>query len=211
MKILALEFSTSQRSVAVLAADADARVVARAEVADSTPGHSMRPLGMVERALKEAGISRNEIECIAVGVGPGSYTGIRVAISIAQGWQLATNLQLCAVSSVECVAQRAVASGMTGRFSVVVDAQRGEFYIAEYESDGASVREVSTLKIDSTEEIRSRLGRGEVFIGPDIARSIPEARPIFHPRKRSRTLRSRGGSLFPEKNSNRSTCVNRSS
>ena len=45
---------------------------------------------MIEEALREAGLEREQIEVLAVGLGPGSYTGIRVALSLAQGWQLAS-------------------------------------------------------------------------------------------------------------------------
>jgi len=52
-------------------------------------GQDVPPLRLVERALAEAKVERGQIECVAVGLGPGSYTGIRGAIALAQGWQLA--------------------------------------------------------------------------------------------------------------------------
>ena len=52
---------------------------------------------MIESALAEAKIEREQIEVIAVGLGPGSYTGIRAAISVAQGWQLARGVKLLGV------------------------------------------------------------------------------------------------------------------
>ena len=70
---------------------------------------------------------------IAVGLGPGSYTGIRVAISMAQGWQLARGVKLLGVSSAECLAAQAQAEKIFGRVNVVIDAQRNEFYLATYE------------------------------------------------------------------------------
>ena len=83
--------------------------------------------------LREAGLEREQIEVIAVGLGPGSYTGIRVAISIAQGWQLARGVKLLGVSSAECLAAQAQAEKIFGRVNVVIDAQRNEFYLAAYE------------------------------------------------------------------------------
>ena len=89
MKLLALEFSSSQRSVAVLNATPSGTTCF--EVVETG---GLGPLGMIEQALSNAGVEREQIECIAIGLGPGSYTGIRAAIALAQGWQLASGVKL---------------------------------------------------------------------------------------------------------------------
>src|ERR1700733_5021068 len=124
MTILALEFSSPQRSVAVAR---DGNVFSEAV---ETGGHGTNAFGMIEKVLSEAKIERDEIEVIAAGLGPGSYTGIRAAIAIAQGWQLAREIKLLGISSVEAIAAQAQVDKKFGRVSVVVDAQRGEFYLA---------------------------------------------------------------------------------
>jgi len=96
MKILALEFSSSQRSVAVVQPGEFHEAVG-----------SNEPFAMIEDALREAKCEREQIDCIAVGIGPGSYTGIRSAISIAQGWQLARSIKILGISSTECLAAQA--------------------------------------------------------------------------------------------------------
>ena len=93
MKMLALEFSSAQRSVAVVVADADGRPLTTSEVVETATGHTMKPFAMIEEALRSAGVERERIEVIVVGLGPGSYTGIRAAIALAQGWQLATGVK----------------------------------------------------------------------------------------------------------------------
>jgi len=103
MTILALEFSSSQRSVAVARAG-----VVLAETTE-TGERGTNAFGMVETVLAAAKIGRGEVECIAVGLGPGSYTGIRVALSIAQGWQLASGVKLLGIGSVECLVAQAQA------------------------------------------------------------------------------------------------------
>src|SRR6185295_9862408 len=133
MKILALEFSSPQRSVAVI----DGSAVSLSEVFESLPGKTMKPLSMVEEALRKAGLERERIECVAVGLGPGSYTGVRVAIALAQGWQLARDTKLLGISSAECIAAQAQADGFSGKACIVIDAQRDEFYIAVYEVGAA--------------------------------------------------------------------------
>ena len=104
MTILALEFSSPQRSVAVWRADGAGR---RAEGGRNRRTARTNAFGMIEKVLAEAKIEREQIEVIAVGLGPGSYTGIRAAISVAQGWQLATRRKLLGVSSAECLAAQA--------------------------------------------------------------------------------------------------------
>jgi len=122
MTILALEFSSPQRSVAVLRAG---DTVAATEVIESG-GNGTHAFAMIESALREAKLEREQIEVIAVGLGPGSYTGIRVALSVAQGWQLARGVKLAGIGSAECLAERARAEKIFGRVNVVIDAQRNE-------------------------------------------------------------------------------------
>src|SRR5436309_7260148 len=132
MKILALEFSSPQRSVAVVQGPTEARPLSLSEVIE-TGGRGSNVLGMIAEALREAQIEREQVECLAIGIGPGSYTGIRCAIALAQGWQLACRpgrLRLLGVSSVECLAAQAQADGLSGRINVMINAQRAEFYLA---------------------------------------------------------------------------------
>ena len=73
----------------------------------ATGAGATRALAMVAAALREAGLEREQIECLAIGLGPGSYAGVRAAISLAQGWQLALGVKLLGVRSVEAVAAQA--------------------------------------------------------------------------------------------------------
>lgn len=174
MKILAIDFSSPQRSAAVLSDDATAH-----EAMDSSPGRDMKPLALIESALRQAGLEREAIECIAVGIGPGSYAGIRVAISLAQGWQLATGVKLLDISSVDCIAAQAAADGVCGKFSVAIDALRNEFYLAGYESSNGIAKETTPLKLAPLAEAQERERSGELLIGPEATRWFPGGRIIF--------------------------------
>ena len=101
MTILALEFSSSQRSVALAR---NGEVLA---AVSETGERGTNAFGMIEAVLASAGLGRAEIDCLAVGLGPGSYTGIRVALAIAQGWQLATGVKLLGLGSVDCLVAQA--------------------------------------------------------------------------------------------------------
>jgi len=175
MKILALDFSSPQRSVAVMNPGAGAV----AEVLDTSHRHTMKPFAMIESALQQAGLEREQIEGIAVGLGPGSYTGIRAAIALAQGWQLARGVKLIGVSSAECVVAQAQADGLTGRCSVVIDAQRGEYYLAEYEITNDGVQEVAALRLASFDSVQEREQAGDILIGPEVQGRFPRGRIVF--------------------------------
>jgi len=173
MTILALEFSSSQRSVALARGG---RVLAEAS---ETGGRETDAFGMIEKVLAAANIGRAEIECLAVGLGPGSYTGIRVALSIAQGWQLATDLKLLGIGSAECLAAQAQAGKMFGRVNVVIDAQRGEFYLATFEISADALKEIGILKIVSASEIEARVSAGEILVGPEVTSRFSSGKDLF--------------------------------
>ncbi len=175
MMILALDFSSPQRSVAALRAGG---ATAAAEVIESG-GNATNAFAMIESALREAKLEREQIEGIAVGLGPGSYTGIRVALSMAQGWQLARGVRLAGIGSAECLAEQARAENLFGRVNVVIDAQRNEIYLAGYEVSAAGCQEIEPLKILPESEIKLRLNKGGIFIGPEATRWFPDGRILF--------------------------------
>ena len=163
MTILALEFSSLQRSVAVARPGSGSAVH---EIIESG-GSGTNAFGMIERVLGEAKVEREQIDLIAVGLGPGSYTGIRVAISLAQGWQLARGAHTIGVSSVAAIAAQVRIEWLFGRVHIVVDAQRQEFYLATYEINETSATEIAPLKILPRAEVQRRTEKGEIVVGPD--------------------------------------------
>jgi tRNA threonylcarbamoyl adenosine modification protein YeaZ len=134
---------------------------------------------MAEEALRKAQVEREEIECVAVGIGPGSYTGIRGAIALAQGWQLGRGVGLLGISSAECVAAQGHAEGLLGRVDVVIDAQRLEFYLAGYDLSPGGWRETEPLRLATLAEVRERQRAGGRLIGPEANRWFPGGRVIF--------------------------------
>jgi tRNA threonylcarbamoyladenosine biosynthesis protein TsaB len=179
MTILALEFSSGQRSVAVVRQRAGDASFGVSEVVETGAGGTTGAFAMIESALHEAQLEREQIEALAVGLGPGSYTGIRVALAIAQGWQLAGGVKLLGVSSAECLAAQAQADKMSGRVNVVIDAQRNEFYLAACEISADGRREIEPLRILPRAEVESRAGAKEILIGPEVTRWFPNGRTVF--------------------------------
>ena len=193
MTILTLEFSSAQRSVAVLdlregspspLPKRDGALTERcppAKMAEAieTGAGGTRAFEMIESVLREAGLAREQIEVIAVGLGPGSYTGIRVALSIAQGWQLARGVKLLGVSSAECLVAQAQAEKIFGRVNVVIDAQRNEFYLAVYEISSRGWKEIEPLRITALAGMQTQSHAGEIPVGPEVTRWLPKGKILF--------------------------------
>lgn len=173
MKILALEFASVRRSVAVVE---DGQVRGRAE---ESSGRATHAFALIERALAEAEWEREAIEAIAVGQGPGSYTGIRLAISVAQGWQAARGVKTLGVSTVECLAAQAHDEGMRGRVALLIDAQRGEYYFTAFEVGAEGYRFVEPLRIVGQGEIPPLIHGAGLLIWPESQKSFPQGRVLL--------------------------------
>jgi tRNA threonylcarbamoyladenosine biosynthesis protein TsaB len=165
MTLLALEFSTQRRSAAVIASHAVTGYAADTGVKP--------PLPLIQSALAQSGISAAEVSAIAVGTGPGSYTGIRSAIAVAQGWQLARAVQVLAVSTIECLAFQAQESGLRPPVHLVIDAQREEFYLATVEVDTAGKLRAGPLQLVPAAVIREKLAAHQTVAGPDLQTIFP--------------------------------------
>ena len=178
MKILALEFSSDQRSVALVESCEGSAPRCLAAVAEAGT-RTMRALAMIERTLAEAGMEREEVDCLAVGIGPGSYTGIRAAISLAQGWQLAREVPLLAVSSVEGLAAQAQSQDRRGRIHIAIDAQRNEVYLATFDVSDHAIETIEPLRLASAEDVRRRAEAGETVLGPEVNRWAASGHILF--------------------------------
>jgi len=169
MKILALEFSPVERSVAVLI---DGEVRGHALDGQTQQTHAF---DCVRSALEQAGLSAPEIECVAVGLGPGSYAGTRIAIAMAQGWALARNVKLLGVSSADSIARQINDATESARFlsdvprlfNVVFDAQRNETYAIQYLPGASEPRMVGSFELLTPDEEKRRRDAGEAFFKAD--------------------------------------------
>ncbi len=176
MKILALEFSSEQRSVAVVEGT-DSRVLALG--VDCTRQNSS--LVLVENVLRESKVEREQIEVIAVGIGPGSYTGIRGAIALAQGWQLASagKIKIIGVRSDACLARAAQQKKYFGKVCVLIDAQRKEFYASGFEISTDKIQEVEPLRLVGFEAAQSLARSGDIVVGPEVKKWFEAGRELF--------------------------------
>ena len=151
MNILALDTSMGACSTALLRHDG----VLFARQERMTRGHAEALMPMVADVMSESGVAFAALDRIGATTGPGSFTGVRIAISAARGLALVTGAKLFGVDSLTVMAKQALATGIAGGapFAVAVDARRGMLYFGLY--DGAA------RKLD-----------GPILIAPDDAANL---------------------------------------
>jgi tRNA threonylcarbamoyladenosine biosynthesis protein TsaB len=127
LKILAFDTSTEWCSVAL---DLDGELTSQAVQAGQK--HSELLLPMVHDLLAEAGLALNRLDALAIGQGPGSFTGLRIACGTAQGLAFGAGLPVVPVVTLEAMAAQALAAGEDDAAVVCVDARMNEVYAAIY-------------------------------------------------------------------------------
>src|SRR5581483_1008180 len=170
MNILALDTSMDACSAALLGADGAARRLFLRE-ALMARGHAEALMPMVAEVLAEAGIEARDLDLIAATEGPGSFTGVRIAIAAARGLALATGAKLYGTDSLTVMARAALAKGLSpgGPFAVAVDARRGMLYLGLYGPAGA--RREGPLLI-APDQAASRLP-------PDLGLAVGSGAPLL--------------------------------
>lgn len=141
MKFLALDTSTEACSVALAL---DGQILALDEVCPQQ--HSKRILPMVQQLLADAGVSLYQLDGIIFGRGPGSFTGVRIGVSVAQGLAFGADLPVFGVSTLAAMAQAAVQQNAT-EVIAAIDARMAEVYIAAYALDEAGLMQAITPEI----------------------------------------------------------------
>ena len=170
MKLLALDTATDACSAA---AYGDGGVHERFELAPRR--HAQLLLSMVEEVLAEAGWGLSELDAIAFGRGPGSFTGVRIAAATAQGLAFGADLPVVAVSSLGAAAQTAFATHGARRWAVAFDARMNEVYYAAFEIDAAGIAQpVERERLCSPEEVS--LPDGDAWTGVGSGWAVYENR-----------------------------------
>ncbi len=174
MRILAFDTATPATTVA-LSGVGDAVYTARhAPLPGERPGHATHLLPLVARVLDRAGVGWDEVERIAVGVGPGTFTGLRIGIATARALARARGIPLVAVSTLQSLAlARPRAGSVPARLDAVLavlDARRGEVFAASWRME--EVREFDSalllpraLAPEALAELVAPLGPTTLAIG----------------------------------------------
>ena len=139
MKVLAVETATSWQSVAILD---DSRVLARYDQ-DAAGSHAKLLLPTIDRLLRETGVALKQLDGLAVSIGPGSFTGLRVGLATLLGFRTISRLPLAVVPTLEGMAWNL--KGTSTLLCPILNSRRGEFYWAlfRWTSEGRLERVMS--------------------------------------------------------------------
>lgn len=134
-----LAFDTATALVTVALHDGNRVVAERTSDQPMKHGEQLAPL--IEAVMADAGVGRRELRAVAVGVGPGPFTGLRVGLVTARTLGLALGIPVHGICSLDILAAEVFASGTGGNgFFVATDARRKEVYLAAYDADGRRVQ-----------------------------------------------------------------------
>ena len=164
--ILALESSADLASAAVLAGGG----IAVQHTRQARHGHAALITELASGALAEAGITADGLTHVAAGRGPGSFTGIRVALAAAKGFVIATGAQGLGVSCLAAAAHaaRRAASGDHPVILATADTRRGSFFVQPFDGNAAAIADIGEWSPDGSAAV-PQSWRGAVVTGPGAA------------------------------------------
>jgi tRNA threonylcarbamoyladenosine biosynthesis protein TsaB len=167
MNILGFDTATAASSVCVLRADGEAfEVDPPVERLFEPPGHARELMPAIDQAMREAGLGFADLDAIAVGIGPGMFTGLRIGIATAHGLAHGRGIPLHPVSSLAALAEgisnaNANANAKDQPMLPLIDARRGELFAAAYR--GAD--ELEPPFVGSPAEVVARAPQGALAAG----------------------------------------------
>lgn len=130
MNLLAIDASTEACSVAL---NFNGKQYSRFELCPQS--HSLVLLPMVDEVLKEASCELSQLDGLVFGQGPGSFTGVRIGIGVAQGLAFAADLQVVGVSTLQAMAQQAFRVHQQVNVVAAIDARMSEIYTGHYQAN----------------------------------------------------------------------------
>jgi tRNA threonylcarbamoyladenosine biosynthesis protein TsaB len=171
-----LAFDTATPLVTVALHDGDDVVAERTSDRPMKHGEQLAPL--IEAVLRDRGLVRQDLTALAVGVGPGPFTGLRVGLVTARTLALALELPVYGVCTLDVLAIEAVDTGAVREdFLVATDARRKEVYLASYDADGARLAGPEVLRPADAATDRPVVGEGAVLYPAAFPRPAGPARP----------------------------------
>jgi tRNA threonylcarbamoyladenosine biosynthesis protein TsaB len=128
MNILIIDTATEACSVAL---EVNEQVFKRFEICPQQ--HSQRILPMIDEVLKEANVTLQDLDYLAYGRGPGSFTGVRIATGVLQGLALGTGHKVVGISTLAAMAQQGYSENQTEQVTAAIDARMSEVYFGQYQ------------------------------------------------------------------------------
>lgn len=163
MRILGLDTATWRASVGLRAGKAVA--VEKSQLADGS--HAVSLLGLIEAVLQAGGCTVSDLDAVAVSSGPGSFTGLRISLSVAKGLTYATGARLIAVPTLEALA-RTVAD-RDCPICALLDARKGEVYAACFQPTADGLQRLTDDLLLTPEALLDTLPTPCVVLGDGVA------------------------------------------
>ncbi|MCJ8322008.1 MAG: tRNA (adenosine(37)-N6)-threonylcarbamoyltransferase complex dimerization subunit type 1 TsaB [Colwellia sp.] len=155
MNYLAIDASTEACSVAL---QFNGKVISRYELCPQS--HSLRLLPMIDEVLKEVGCKLSQLDGLIYGQGPGSFTGVRIGIGVAQGLAYSANLKLVGVSTLQAMAQLAYINHKETQVIAAIDARMSEVYNGYYQLDENNIMQPKISEaVTAPGEVKQRLSK----------------------------------------------------
>lgn len=172
MNLLAIDTSTDYLSLAVAK---DGRIAGRFH-RKSAMRHSTLLIPTIDRLLKKAGIKIKEIDCFAISIGPGSFTGLRIGAVTVKALAYSLKKPVVAIPTLDAIALNA--KSFKGVICPVLDARKNKVYACIYKSDGRNIKKISRYLLLPLEELKKKLTKyDKIYFLGDIMGS-----KIWHPK-----------------------------
>jgi tRNA threonylcarbamoyladenosine biosynthesis protein TsaB len=172
VNILAFDTATSSTAVALQRDDAVSEL-RDDPPAGERPGHATRLLPMAHELLDAAGLAWEEVDLVAVGTGPGGFTGLRVGIATARGVAVSLGVMVAGRSSLAALARAALRESQAPRALALIDARRGEIFAQSFTGAGAEPEAIGgprAVKPGDLEEPEP----GTIVVGDGLLRYLDE-------------------------------------
>lgn len=157
MILLAIDTAGVDCAVGLYDSDLDRMLAARSETIGR--GHAEKLMGMIDAVLDEASIALPSIERLAVTIGPGSFTGIRVGLSAARGLALALSVDIVGISTLGVLAAAERRRGGAVAVLAAMDAKRDEVYVQGFAPDAAALGEARVVPVDAFRDMAAEFAR----------------------------------------------------
>ncbi len=172
MNILAFDTSMSGCAAAVLA---DGRVLARGEVSAAQEqggrGQSEALMPLLARVMEQAALDWRQLDLVAVTVGPGSFTGLRIGLAAARGFALALGVRIAGVSTPEALAAGVPAGERGGRpIIVAIDSKRADLFVQRFD---AGLRPAGPIAAMAPDKAAAETREAPLLVGDAAARLLP--------------------------------------
>lgn len=175
MKILAVDTSSKTAYVSIVEAIDEKNIKPLLSYSYEAPSHTTALTKMIDSALNLSGIKFDDIALYAAAVGPGSFTGVRIGVSVIKGFAFVDSKPCIGVSSLDALAYGA--KGHSGIITPLIDARRGTFYTAAYSSNGAELAKLnseSQLEYDDYFNMLGELEGNRFVLTGDGAEKVAE-------------------------------------